>query len=201
MRYMYDQKKILPCTYTRGLTKSLTNQTFPMQITSQPAQTPAAHEPVILTPQPLFDEGKVLHDLKHYLPSQTPIKDFIHHNTLHAFQHMKFYDAIFNASSVFGYQVTLGLEDYRKLYSTGRIRKETLETVIVRSKGPDNIDDWTFKLLKGKYDTHIEPRIGKLRALWKKHYRFDLETAVQPLLFRIICSYLDQGIALWKFPL
>lgn len=172
-----------------------------MQITSQPVQTPAAHEPVILTPQPLFDEGKVLHDLKHYLPSQTPIKDFIHHNTLHAFQHMKFYDAIFNASSIFGYQVTLGLEDYRKLYATGRIRKETLATVIVRSKDPGNIDDWTFKLLKGKYDTHTEPRIGKLRALWKKHYRFDLETAVQPLLFRIICSYLDQGIALWKFPL
>ena len=29
---------------------------------------------------------------------------------------------------------------------------------------------------------------------------FDLDNSVQPLLFRILCSYLDQGIALWHFP-
>ena len=56
-----------------------------------------------------FDEDHVLHVIKHYLPSQTPIKDFIHHNTLHAFQHEKFYDAIFKSSKIFGYQVTLEL--------------------------------------------------------------------------------------------
>jgi len=30
-----------------------------------------------------FDEAHVLHELKHYLPSQTPLKDFIHHNSMH----------------------------------------------------------------------------------------------------------------------
>ncbi len=58
-----------------------------------------------------FDEAHVLHELKHYLPTQTPLKDFIHHNSLHAFQHMKFYDAIFKASKIFGYQVTLQLTE------------------------------------------------------------------------------------------
>ena len=67
----------------------------------------------------LFDVGHVLHEMKHFLPSQTPIKDFIHHNTLHAYQHMKFYDGIFKAEKVFGYQVTLVLRDFRKLYATG----------------------------------------------------------------------------------
>lgn len=53
-----------------------------------------------------FDESHVLHELKHYLPSQTPLKDFIHHNSLHALQHLKFYEAIFKAGKIFGYQVT-----------------------------------------------------------------------------------------------
>ena len=74
-----------------------------------------------------FDEAHVLHELKHYLPSQTPLKDFIHHNSLHAFQQMKFYDAIFKASKIFGYQVTLQLTEYRQLFKIGRINKEVLE--------------------------------------------------------------------------
>src|SRR5688500_7879059 len=64
----------------------------------------------------LFDEQHVLNELRHYLPTQTPLKDFIHHNTLHAFQQSKFYDAIFKASKIFGYQVTLQLSEYRQLY-------------------------------------------------------------------------------------
>jgi len=28
----------------------------------------------------IFNEKETLHELKHYLPSQTPLKDFIHHN-------------------------------------------------------------------------------------------------------------------------
>ena len=48
----------------------------------------------------LFNEAYVLHELVHFLPSQTPLKDFIHHNTLPAFQGDKFYDAIFKASKM-----------------------------------------------------------------------------------------------------
>ena len=82
----------------------------------------------------VFDEEHILHELKHYLPSQTPLKDFIHHNSLHAFQSMKFYDAIFKASNIFGYQATMELNDYRKLFEIGRIRSEILDKIIVDAK-------------------------------------------------------------------
>jgi hypothetical protein len=64
-----------------------------------------------------FDEDHVLHELKHYLPSQTPLKDFIHHNTLHAFQHQEFFEGIFKASSLFGYNDnTFRISKYSSIY-------------------------------------------------------------------------------------
>jgi hypothetical protein len=81
-----------------------------------------------------FNEYNIIHKLKHYLPSQKPLKDFIHHNTLHSFQNMKFYDGIFKASKMFGYKVTLQLNEYKKMLKTNRIRSEILERVIKEKK-------------------------------------------------------------------
>jgi uncharacterized protein YbcC (UPF0753/DUF2309 family) len=147
-----------------------------------------------------FNEQHVLHELKHYLPSQTPLKDFIHHNTLHGFQNMKFFDAIFKASKIFGYQVTLQLSEYRELYKIGRIEDAILERIIIQKKGQENLQLWKQNLLTKNYDSTNTQRIGTLRANWKLNYKIDLENLVQPLLFRIICSYLDQGISVWTFP-
>ena len=63
---------------------------------------------------PPFNEAQVLHEIKHHLPAQSALKDFIHHNSLHAYQHLKFYEAIFKAAKIFGYQVTLQLEEFRQ---------------------------------------------------------------------------------------
>lgn len=147
-----------------------------------------------------FDEKHVLHELKHYLPSQTPLKDFIHHNTLHAFQHLKFYDAIFKASEMFGYQVTLQLSEYRKLYEDGRIRKDVLERIVREKKGAGAAEEWKEKLLRKPYDDTNTPRTGTLRAQWKNAYRINPDQLVHPVLFRVLGCYLDQGIAGWKFP-
>lgn len=147
-----------------------------------------------------FSEEHLLHTLKHYLPTQGPLKDFVHHNTLHAFQEMKFYDAIFKASAIFGYQTTFSLSEYRDLYTIGRITPAILDRVIAEHTGGKNIEDWRHKALYQEYDWSIEPRVGKLRAQWNEHYPINMDSAVQPLLFRILCSYLDQGIAISPFP-
>jgi len=147
-----------------------------------------------------FDESHLLHVLKHYLPSQGPLKDFVHHNTLHAFQDMKFYDAIYKASAIFGYQTTLTLTEYRDLYGIKRITPKMLNKVIRQSKGDEAFDVWHERALYKEYDWTREPRVGRLRDEWRQRYFIDMDNAVQPLLFRIICSYIDQGIAISPFP-
>lgn len=138
--------------------------------------------------------------LEHYLPSQTPLKDFIHHNSLHAFQHMKFYEAIFKASEIFGFQASFQINEFRKLYKIGRIREDILDQVLKDRKGDQNLQEWKTKLLEKKYTTAYQPRIGRLRKNWKEIYHIDLDNLVHPLLFRIVASFLDQGISIWHFP-
>ncbi len=147
-----------------------------------------------------FNEHDVLHDLKHYLPEQSALKDFIHQNTLHAFQKMKFHDAVRTASEMFGYKVSLSLDEFRTLYSSGKIRADILERTIVERKGAASLHDWLEKVLSKKYDTNASSRIGSLRANWKRQYRMDMDSLVHPILFRVLCGYLDQGISIWTFP-
>ena len=146
-----------------------------------------------------FDEDHSLHELKHYLPSQQALKDFIHHNSLHAFQHMRFYDAIFKAAGIFGFQVHLLLSEYRALYRSGRIREDILDLILKRKQKDPAI--WKPKMLTADYDTALHPRIGRLRKNWKELYQLDLDNQVHPLLFRISCAFLDQGIAIDSFPI
>jgi len=149
---------------------------------------------------PIFDEHEAIHDLKHYLPAQSPLKDFIHHNTLHSFQKLKFHDALRNASEKFGYKVSLTLDEYRDLYHSARIESDILDRVITKFKGHNEIELWRKKMLFDDYAKDSLPRIGTLRACWKRCFRVDLNSLVHPTLFRILCSYLDQGISIWNFP-
>ncbi len=147
-----------------------------------------------------FDEHEILHDLKHYLPAQAPLKDFIHHNTLHAFQNLKFDHAIRKAAKMFGYNVSLPLSDFRNLYKSKRILHDNLEKIIIEKKGKEHSSIWINKVLIKDYDTSTSPKIGNLRSNWKSQYRINLDSVTHPKLFRILCSYLDQGISIWKFP-
>ncbi len=146
-----------------------------------------------------FNEHHVIHELKHFLPAQAPLMDFVHHNTLHAFQNLSFHEALATAHVKLGYQVYFPLETFRSMYQEGRISDDVLERVLVQKKG--NAEAWKGKLLFGEYP-NIEPgRVGALRGIWKTTYGIDVDSLVHPTLFRIIGSFLDQGISIWNFPL
>lgn len=148
-----------------------------------------------------FDKHHVLHHLKHYLPAQNPLKDFVHHNTLHAFQEKHFFTALHEASQIFGYKTYLSLEYFRIRYSKKEINATILNQVIAKNKGLENLDLWLDKLLNKSFDESINPRIGSLRSNWKTQYSMNLDKSTHSTLFRVLCSYLDQGIAMWSFPI
>ena len=60
-------------------------------------------------------------------------------------------------------------------------------------------EEWKDKVLSTKY-TKAAPLIGNLRSNWKRQYHIDMDSLVHPILFRVLCSYLDQGISIWNFP-
>jgi uncharacterized protein len=148
----------------------------------------------------VFNEESVIHDLKHYLPAQAPLKDFIHHNTLHAFQNRKFFDALNSASEMFGYKVALSIDDYRQKVASSQISEKFIDKIITKRFGENGLFQWRTRVLYKKYNMSNLPRIGQLRANWDKIYDVDIDVLIQPELFKITCSYLDQGISIWNFP-
>lgn len=68
--------------------------------------------------------------LEHVLPGQFPLEDFVHHNTLHGYQHMEFPDALaatHEKTGIYGY---LPEDEFRKLFKLGRITRKELAQVI-----------------------------------------------------------------------
>ena len=74
----------------------------------------------------------VLHHVAHFLPAQGPIGVFIHHNTLHAFQHLPFEKAVLEASNLFHTEPYMTEAQYRDSMAQGRIREEDIDAVLAR---------------------------------------------------------------------
>lgn len=147
-----------------------------------------------------FEEHAVLHNLAHYLPAQAPLKDFVHHNTLHAFQDKTFHQALQESATIFGYKTYLSLTEFREKYDNQEISSKVLRHILAKNKPAQDQKIWLDKLLNQKYDLSSNPRIGKLRTHWKIEYRINLDKLVHPTFFRVLCSYLDQGISIWSLP-
>lgn len=148
-----------------------------------------------------FGVDEILHELKHFLPAQAPLKDFVHHNTLHAFQNLPFHQALKQAKIQFGFKGYLALESYRELYREGKIKGIILKNVLEDHFGETEANHWVVKLLDQNYKEFSSPKVGSLRAYWKSEYHFNLDKVVHPFLFRLLSAYLDQGISIWSFPI
>ena len=142
--------------------------------------------------------------IKHYLPSQAALKDFIHHNTLHGFQHLPFHVAMKTASADFGYATYLSLDEFRELHQAGRIAPLELEKAIQQSiaEGKTSLtsDQLIHAALHENFSEVSINRQDSRSLFWKRKYNHSINKAIHPRLFRILAAYLDQGVAEWNFP-
>lgn len=66
----------------------------------------------------------------HHLPAQGPLEVFVHHNTLHNFQHLPFHEALEAAQEKLGGRGYLSADAYRAHYRRGRITDADLRAVL-----------------------------------------------------------------------
>ena len=84
-------------------------------------------------------KGLIEH-VSHLLPEQGPITVFIHHNTLHAFEDLPFFEAVEAGARVFGCQPYLSEDRYREELRRGRIRFTDLQDALELDLG-DRAED------------------------------------------------------------
>lgn len=93
----------------------------------------------------------------HFLPAQGPITVFVHHNTLHAFEHLEFDGGVKAGGRLLGCHAYLPEERYRQKLLRGRIRVEDLESVLI-----DDLGDEADRLV-ASFGTRFALRLAMLQ--------------------------------------
>ncbi|BBL57959.1 YbcC family protein [Methylomonas koyamae] len=151
-----------------------------------------------------FDLNRAIDSVSHWLPTQGPLKDFIHHNTLHAVQHLPFHEGVALAAKIFGARSYLPLSDYQNRYREGRISDHAIDWALQRSgvNGSQRqaLRDSLFSADKQSHYPPISLANHGVRTRWLSRLEVDLNALVHPVLFRLLANFLDQGISRWSLP-
>jgi len=151
-----------------------------------------------------FDLDASIEHIAHWLPAQGPIKDFIHHNTLHAVQHHPFHEGVAIAAKIFGARSYLPLDDYQAMHRQGRIKDDAINWAIEHSGYAKQNHEKLHKSLFEQDETGHYPPVSLanhgIRNAWLTQLEVDLNSLVHPILFRLLGNFLDQGISRWSLP-
>lgn len=151
-----------------------------------------------------FDLNIAIENIAHWLPTQGPIKDFIHHNTLHAVQYLPFHQGVATAAKVFGARSYLPIADYQARYQQGRIPDFALDWAIAQTHSSAQEATQLRKQLFEDHPSLHYPPVSLanhgIRNRWLTHLEVDLNSLAHPTVFRLLSNFLDQGISHWTLP-
>lgn len=131
-----------------------------------------------------------IEELRHYLPTQGHIKDFIHHNTLHAFEEKSFHEALILGARLYGAQAYLSPKEYLSLIHSGHVSDAGVEMEARIHSHRKTKEALVEELEK------IPPSLTARKQLFPG----EIEEALRSFLIRLTSSFLDQGISVWVFP-
>ncbi|WP_139558932.1 DUF2309 domain-containing protein [Methylotetracoccus oryzae] len=85
--------------------------------------------------------AELVDHLDHILPAQAPLLDFVHHNTLHGYQHLPFAQALTELERITGVRAYPSETTFRSWYAAQRIEQEDLDAVLSQSTDlePDTV--------------------------------------------------------------
>jgi uncharacterized protein YbcC (UPF0753/DUF2309 family) len=123
---------------------------------------------------------------EHFLPGQAPIKDFVHHNTLHGYQHLNFPDALKASqerTGARGYELD---ERYRDYFKSGRINLSDLNSSLEQCNSDKesqlNIDEPIFQIGSNsgskeftRRDIYLQALINPLPAITACQLSWEIE--------------------------
>jgi len=135
----------------------------------------------------------VIDRLAHLLPAQGPISIFIHHNTLHAFEHLPFEEAVEAAAEQLAREPFLAESRYREKLASGRILAADVQALLAEqlearatvdvAGAATRLDLWRAIVLHG-----IPPASGR-ELSWileettaLSHFRTDLPASARAAL-------------------
>lgn len=126
----------------------------------------------------------------HFLPAQGSLKAFVHHNTLHAFEHLPFFEALREASQTYQAECLLSESEFRQELRREGITWDEVDAVLRETLGKDAEQDvgnlgTRFQLQSAmlRHQVHFA-QAGELR--WLIHesasanrYRDDVDESVR----------------------
>lgn len=109
-----------------------------------------------------------INKVKHIIPHYWPIKTFIHHNPLIAFEKLKFNEAVEKAKEIFESKVYMDCQYYIDLYMSGNIREDIFEK---------NLNEFLEKYNYERYFYEAKQFLIEISPLWEKYKYLEPKTS------------------------